>query len=184
VERAELPDELLKSDRHKFKVGDLKGYIHVTCYPGTNIPAEIFIKAAKQGDLISLMLDVIGQLISYHLQVPGRAQQHLKQVIRILENTYAKPSGPTGKSWCRIATSIFDYIAKLLQHHYDMPEEHVTKLQESFTAEANALGLKLNDHVMYASVKNCPQCSTPMKFHGGTCHQCPNCGYSDGGCSA
>lgn len=182
-DRAELPDDVLSSDRHKFRVGDLNGYIHVTCYPGTNSPAEIFIKAAKQGELISTMLDIIGQLISYHLQVPGKATVHLRQVTKILIGTHSKPSGFTGKSWCKQATSIFDYIGKLLKHHYDV-EEDFDVVQKAFVAEAQHRGMKVNDTVKYTSVKDCPMCSTPMRFLGGTCHQCPNCTYSDGGCTA
>lgn len=182
-DRAELPDEPLPADRHKFRVGDLKGYIHVTCYPNTNTPAEIFIKAAKQGELISTMLDIIGQLISYHLQVPGKANTHLKQVTKILIGTHSKPSGFTGKSWCKQATSIFDYIGKMLQHHYDV-EDDLDAVQQAFVEEAQHRGLKVNDAVSYTSVKDCPMCSTPMRYLGGTCHQCPSCTYSDGGCSA
>ena len=185
VERAELPDEPLTSDRHKFQVGDLKGYIHITCYPNTKVPAEIFIKAAKQGELMSLMLDVIGQLISYHLQVPGKATTHLKQVIKILEGTHSKPAGFTGKSWCKVATSIFDYVAKLLKHYYDVDvKDDIDMMQTKFVEEAQKQGLAVNGQVSYASVKDCPQCSTPMRYLGGTCHQCPNCTFSEGGCSA
>ncbi len=102
--RRRLPDER-KAITHRFKIGGQKGFITVGQYHD-NTPGELFITMAKEGSVISGMMDAFGVSISMALQygVP----------LPVLVNKFAhmrfEPSGFTNNPNIRVAKSIVDYI--------------------------------------------------------------------------
>lgn len=102
--RRRMPDER-RSVTHRFKIGSHKGYITVGLYDdGT--PGEIFVTMAKEGSVISGLMDAFSASVSIGLQygVP----------LQVLVNKYAhmrfEPSGFTNHDQIRMAKSIVDYI--------------------------------------------------------------------------
>lgn len=100
-----------QSITHKFRVGELEGYVTVGLYPDGR-PGEVFIKIAKHGSTVAGLVDTIAVLTSVALQygVP------LEQLVRKFEYTRFEPSGPTGAPAVRWAHSLVDYIFRWLGH--------------------------------------------------------------------
>lgn len=102
--RRRLPDER-RSLTHRFSIGNHKGYITVGLYDDGS-PGEIFVTMAKEGSVISGLIDSFATAISIGLQygVP----------LPVLVNKYVhkrfEPSGFTNNPNIRIAKSIVDYI--------------------------------------------------------------------------
>lgn len=102
--RRRLPDER-RSLTHRFSIGNHKGYITVGLYDNGQ-PGEIFVTMAKEGSVISGLIDSFATAISIGLQygVP----------LPVLVNKYVhkrfEPSGFTNNPNIRIAKSIVDYI--------------------------------------------------------------------------
>lgn len=106
--RKRLPDER-KSICHKFSVAEHKGYIHVGLYDDGK-PGEIFIKMAKEGSMISGLMDSFAVVTSLALQYGTP----LEVITSKLRNTYFEPFGATGSKDIPRASSIMDYLAKWL----------------------------------------------------------------------
>jgi len=102
--RRRMPDER-RSITHRFKIGSHKGYITVGLYDD-GMPGEIFVTMAKEGSVISGLMDAFSASVSIGLQygVP----------LQVLVNKYAhmrfEPSGFTNHDQIRMAKSIVDYI--------------------------------------------------------------------------
>ena len=106
--RRRLPDER-KSITHKFSIAGHEGYITVGMFEdGT--PGEIFITMAKQGSVISGLIDCFATAISMALQygVP------LCALVDKFTNTRFEPSGITTNAEIRIAKSVADYLFRWL----------------------------------------------------------------------
>jgi len=104
AKRRRLPDER-RAITHKFSVGNHEGYITVGLYDdGT--PGEIFITMAKEGSVISGLMDAFAASISVGLQygVP------LQVLVNKFVHMRFEPSGYTTNPNIRIAKSIVDYI--------------------------------------------------------------------------
>ena len=106
--RRRLPDER-RSLTHRFNIGPHKGYITVGLYDdGT--PGELFVTMAKEGSVISGLMDAFATSVSMALQygVP----------LQVLVNKFAhmrfEPSGFTGNPNIRMAKSIVDYIFRYM----------------------------------------------------------------------
>lgn len=115
--RRRLPDER-RSITHRFSIGSHKGYITVGLYDdGT--PGEIFVTMAKEGSVISGLMDSFATSVSMALQygVP----------LQVLVNKFAhkrfEPSGFTNNPNIRMAKSIVDYIARWLALKFLSVEE-------------------------------------------------------------
>ncbi len=102
--RRRMPDER-RSLTHRFSIGSHKGYITVGQYDDGS-PGEIFVTMAKEGSVISGMMDAFATSVSMALQygVP----------LPVLVNKFAhmrfEPSGFTSNPNIRMAKSIVDYI--------------------------------------------------------------------------
>lgn len=108
AERRHLPNER-QSITHKFSVAGHEGYITVGMFEeGT--PGEIFITMAKQGSVISGLMDAFATSISIALQynVP------LEVLVNKFSHMRFEPAGLTNNPNIRIAKSIVDYIFRWL----------------------------------------------------------------------
>ncbi|MCC7144213.1 MAG: vitamin B12-dependent ribonucleotide reductase [Candidatus Eisenbacteria bacterium] len=106
--RRRLPDER-RSITHKFSIGGHEGYITVGLYED-NTPGEIFVVMAKEGSVVSGLVDSFATSISIALQygVP------LKVLADKFSHVRFEPSGITTNPDIRFAKSITDYIFRWL----------------------------------------------------------------------
>jgi ribonucleoside-diphosphate reductase alpha chain len=104
AERRRLPQER-QAITHKFSIGGHEGYITVGMYPDGN-PGEIFVTMAKQGSVISGLMDAFATSISLALQynVP------LEVLVNKFSHMRFEPSGMTTNPNIRIAKSVVDYL--------------------------------------------------------------------------
>lgn len=133
--RHRLPDER-KSITHKFVIGGHSGYLIVGLYPdGT--PGEIFVTIAKDGSVISGLMDSFATTVSLALQygVP------LKVLVNQFAHRRFEPSGFTNNPQIKIAKSFVDYIFRWMALKFLSPEE------------AEAVGVKPNGEAEAAAVK-------------------------------
>ncbi len=117
--RRRLPDER-RAINHKFLVGGHKGFITVGLYDD-GAPGEMFITMAKEGSVISGLMDAFATSVSIGLQygVP----------IQVLVNKFVhmrfEPSGFTNNPNIRIAKSIVDYIFRWMALKFLSPQEQI-----------------------------------------------------------
>jgi ribonucleoside-diphosphate reductase alpha chain len=194
--RRRLPDER-QSITHKFSVAGHEGYITVGMYEdGT--PGEIFLTMAKEGSVISGLMDAFATAISLALQygVP------LEKLVEKFSYTRFQPSGFTNNPQIPIATSIVDYIfrwlaSKFLQEPPQPPEplhengvatespplEAGVQGGTSATVSPHGQGAVTTDWSKLIRLQQdappCPTCGMIMT-RAGACYQCLNCGASFG----
>ncbi len=195
--RRRLPDER-RAVTHKFSIGGHEGYMTVGMYDdGT--PGELFVTMAKEGSVVSGLMDNFATMISMSLQygVP------LKVLCDKFSHTRFEPSGFTGNPEIPIAKSITDYIFRWLSLKFLPPEEGAgaqpylpgtepsgPKRASEKTVEAKPLPAGSNG----AEARNgasavqretdappCPTCGS-ITVRNGACYKCMNCG-STTGCS-
>lgn len=176
IERRRMPLER-RSITHKFKVGNLEGYITVGLFED-NKPGEIFVKVAKEGSTIAGLMDAFSIVTSIALQygVP------LKVLAEKFINTRFEPSGWTNNPQIQIAQSIVDYIFKWLSYKFLSKEDlkelglgpGIQKIIKEFT-------LPKKDFKEERSLDSppCPECGNLM-IRSGTCFVCVNCGTTSG----
>lgn len=99
-----------RSITHKFSIAGHEGYITVGMYDDGS-PGEIFITMAKEGSVISGLMDAFATAISLALQygVP------LEKLAEKFSYTRFQPSGFTNNPQIPVATSIVDYIFRWLR---------------------------------------------------------------------
>ncbi len=182
--RRRLPDER-NSITHKFSIGEHEGYITVGLYEDGK-PGEIFIVMAKEGSVVSGLVDCFATSVSIALQygVP------LKVLADKFVLTRFEPSGYTGHPHIRFANSIADYIFRWLAWKFlpDHPINQNGKIDEfdsspvqhegpEATAGAEPMEAPIYDSGTDASP--CPTCGSLM-HRTGSCFSCKNCGTSNG----
>lgn len=117
--RERLPDER-KGLVHRFCVGDVKIYVKTGQYPDGRL-GEVFLKASKQGSLLSGMADAFSIVLSVALQygVP------LKVITEKLKNTRFEPQGEVKGAVIEPprCNSILDYLARWLEARYIKPND-------------------------------------------------------------
>ena len=117
--RRRMPDER-RAINHKFLVGGHKGYITVGLYDdGT--PGEMFITMAKEGSVISGLMDAFATSVSIGLQygVP------LQVLVNKFVHMRFEPSGFTNNPNIRIAKSIVDYIFRWMSMKFLTSDDQV-----------------------------------------------------------
>lgn len=205
--RRKMPDER-QSITHKFNIGNHKGYITVGLYED-GVPGEIFIKMAKEGTVLSGLMDSFALSISLALQygVP------LKVLVSKFAHMHFEPYGMTSNPSIRIAKSTVDYIFRWLALKFLPDEERalvgvsddgLTKIAQTGNGGANgkfqpvpsapARQFNTTDEVidrseplttsaysLFGDAQSCDSCGSIM-LRNGTCYKCPNCG-STSGCS-
>ncbi len=204
--RRRLPDER-KSITHKFSIAGHEGYLTVGMYEDGS-PGEIFVVMAKEGSVVSGLMDSFATMVSLALQygVP------LPVLVRKFQHARFEPAGFTINPQIPIAKSITDYIFRWLAlkflpkeelglsngngHNESEPEfgENVAQAHgngasqsshanSTTNATKSALAESLENRI-FQSQSDGPPCFECGSFmvRSGSCHRCPNCG-STSGCS-
>lgn len=206
--RRRLNDER-QAVTHKFSIAGHEGYITVGLYEDST-PGEIFITMAKQGSVISGLMDAFATSISIALQygVP------LTVVVKKFANSRFEPYGFTSNPQIRIAKSIIDYIARYLGIKFLTPgEQQELGIKSDSQASSSQAPLELESNgpgqAVPITVKEkedvdkddtdeddiieekpmaitdappCPDCGS-MTTKTGTCYTCLSCGSTTGGCT-
>jgi len=201
--RRRLPDER-RSITHKFSIGGHEGYMTVGMYDDGS-PGEIFVTMAKEGSVVSGLMDSFATAISMSLQygVP------LKVLCDKFSHTRFEPSGFTGNPDIPIAKSISDYIFRWLALKF-LPSEDGASLSSAPAltpgtapaVQARAAGAVVearpalpapkangvhadgpapSTHTRETDAPPCPTCGS-ITVRNGACYKCVNCG-STTGCS-
>jgi ribonucleoside-diphosphate reductase alpha chain len=192
--RRRLPDER-RSITHKFSIGGHEGYMTVGMYDdGT--PGELFVTMAKEGSVVSGLMDNFATMISMSLQygVP------LKVLSDKFSHTRFEPSGFTGNPEIPIAKSITDYIFRWLALKF-LPAEEGAAAQPYLPGVEPAPPRRASEKTLEAKASTpsaggearngsagretdappCPTCGS-ITVRNGACYKCMNCG-STTGCS-
>ncbi|MBN1155007.1 vitamin B12-dependent ribonucleotide reductase [candidate division KSB1 bacterium] len=183
--RRRLPDER-KSITHKFTVAGHEGYITVGMFDD-GMPGEMFIIMAKQGSIVSGLMNSFATAISMTLQygVP------LKVLIDKFSHVRFEPSGFTSNRQIPIAKSIIDYIFRWLQMKF-MPDESdkedfdvmEQELQQDEAVQQDIVKNESFEKHIFQTQSDAPTCSEcgSIMVRNGTCYKCLTCG-STSGCS-
>jgi ribonucleoside-diphosphate reductase alpha chain len=193
--RRRLPDERA-AITHKFDIAGHEGYITVGMYEdGT--PGEIFVVMAKQGSVVSGLMDAFATAISLALQygVP------LEVLVNKFTHTRFEPSGFTSNPEIRMAKSLTDYIFQWMSLKFLNGKDPAKGYVEDLSSEAQQAKDELNAadagskpgngngggkpksmfFLNQADSPPCPECGGIM-VRNGACYRCLNCG-STSGCS-
>ncbi len=202
--RRRLPDER-RSITHKFSVGGHEGYITVGMYEdGT--AGEIFITMAKEGSVVSGLMDTVATSSSIALQygVP------LRVLVNKFTHTRFEPAGLTNNPKIPIAKSVIDYVFRWLELKFlapegeaaphaepaaAVPDRPTTAIPKSAAAEVAAGTIAEEDEAALAASAvqavegrvfeaqsdspPCPDCGSIM-VRSGACYRCLNCGAQNG----
>ncbi len=193
--RRRLPDER-RSITHKFSIGGHEGYMTVGMYDD-GAPGELFVTMAKEGSVVSGLMDSFATSISMALQygVP------LKVLTDKFSHTRFEPSGFTGNPDIPIAKSITDYIFRWLALKF-LPHEDgaaakelppgtapaAPRLAAAHTVEARvtvlpdpvvAVPAEEPPYLAQADAPPCPNCGS-ITVRNGACYKCVNCGTTTG----
>ena len=201
--RRRLPDER-RSITHKFSIGGHEGYMTVGMYDD-GAPGELFVTMAKEGSVVSGLMDGFATSISMALQygVP------LQVLCDKFSHMRFEPSGFTGNPDIPIAKSITDYIFRWLSLKF-LPSENAQQVAEAQAAlppgaapqaVKAAAGTKVvvmpqlppvarppspSESAQFGArmqqdAPPCPTCGS-ITVRNGACYKCLNCG-STTGCS-
>jgi ribonucleoside-diphosphate reductase alpha chain len=191
--RRRLTDER-KAITHKFSIGGHEGYITVGLYEDGSA-GEIFITMAKEGSVVSGLVDSVATLTSIALQygVP------LEVLCNKFAHTRFEPSGFTNNPQIPIAKSIMDYLFRWLQMRFlksesaaedqeegkDLPSTGlVTELKAKPAPAKASAPPSLNEQNVFQMQADAPPCHGcgAIMVRSGSCYKCLNCG-STSGCS-
>ena len=186
--RRRLPDER-RSITHKFSIGGHEGYLTVGMYDD-GAPGELFVVMAKEGSVVSGLMDSFATAISLSLQygVP------LQVLADKFSHTRFEPSGFTGNPDIPIAKSITDYIFRWLSLKFDKPALEETEDADvaPLTREPRALPTPAPEQVSepveaaprqaFLNQQDAPPCHTcgAIMYRSGACYKCNNCGATSG----
>jgi ribonucleoside-diphosphate reductase alpha chain len=111
--RHRLPDER-PAITHKFSIGGHEGYITVGLFEDGS-PGELFVRMAKEGSVISGLMDSFATAVSIMLQygVP------LKVMVNKFSHSRFEPSGFTNNPDIPHAKSVMDYIFRWLSLKFE-----------------------------------------------------------------
>jgi len=186
--RRRMPDER-RSITHKFDIAGHEGYITAGMYDDGTL-GEIFIRMAKEGSVVSGLMDSFATAISLALQygVP------MKVLVDKFSHTRFEPSGITRNPEIPIAKSIMDYIFRWLNLRFKAADEKRTEdisdnsdskgLAQAFSSIPPAPEQTVDDsdeagfHTE-VDAPPCPECGSIM-VRSGACHRCINCGATSG----
>ena len=179
-----------KSLTHKFSIAGHEGYITVGMYDDGK-PGEMFVKMAKEGTVVSGLMDSLATVTSIALQygVP------LEVLVAKFAHTRFEPSGITPNPEIRFAKSIMDYVGRWLALTFLPPEKQPTgkgmwhplenqEDEEGSGGSKKALpsgagGGEESTFVPQADAPVCDKCGSLM-IRNGACYKCPNCGETSG----
>ncbi len=183
--RRRLPDER-QALTHKFSVAGHEGYITVGLYPDTGQPGEIFVVMAKQGSVVSGLMDSFATAISLALQygVP------LRVLVDKFSHVRFEPSGYTNSREIPIAKSIIDYLFRWLALKFlntEVESSNGKDLEkvaaEAVTAVTESMeGLHSREKEVFRNQSDAPPCHvcSTIMVRNGACYACMNCGATSG----
>ncbi len=175
--RTRLPDER-QSITHKFSIAGLDGYITVGMYTdGT--PGEIFILMAKQGSVISGLMDSFATSVSIALQygVP------LPVLVDKFAHVRFEPAGYSTNPQIGYAKSIVDYVFRWLALKFLTPEQRkVEETVADIEAKQGVTTTPPQQNELFQNSLDAPPCSNcgHQMVRNGACYKCPNCGETSG----
>ena len=182
--RRKLPNER-QAVTHKFSVAGHDGYITVGLYED-GVPGEIFLVMAKEGSVVSGLMDAFATSVSLALQygVP------LKVLCDKFSHTRFEPSGFTGNPEIPIAKSITDYIFRWLELRFGadaapmvatLPKIPVSAPAPMQSPSVSDPSGDMENHIFntQADAPPCHVCGSIM-VRSGTCYKCFNCGATSG----
>jgi ribonucleoside-diphosphate reductase alpha chain len=186
-QRRRLPAER-QAITHKFSIAGHEGYLTVGMYEDGSA-GEIFVVMAKEGSVISGLMDSFATTVSLALQygVP------LNVLTDKFSHTRFEPSGFTGNKDIPFAKSIMDYIFRWLSLKFLTQEEEASP-NASFKAkppvkqspvlngqkvleESKEQGLSF---VNSQDAPPCMACGSAVMVRNGSCYKCLNCGATSG----
>jgi len=184
--RRKLPVER-QAITHKFSVAGHEGYITVGMYED-GAPGEIFLVMAKEGSVVSGLMDAFATSVSLALQygVPLSALSGKFTHMRF------EPSGFTGNPEIPIAKSIMDYIFRWLDLRFGEKAEVAMEATAENAAEVPSVtdapaanlsgGQSTNDETVFKSQADAPPCTGcgSIMVRSGACYKCFNCGTTSG----
>jgi ribonucleoside-diphosphate reductase alpha chain len=143
-------------------------------------PGEIFVVIAKEGSVVSGLMDCFATAISLTLQygVP------LKVLVNKFAHTRFEPSGFTKNPQIPIAKSLSDYIFRWLASKFLTKEEQAEMgvLMDTPPGERrddDGEGMKGFSFTAQEDAPPCPECGSIM-VRNGSCYKCLNCGATSG----
>ena len=110
--REPLP-QTRSSVTHKFSIGGHEGYLTIGLFQDGQ-PGEIFIKMSKEGSTLSGLIQGFCRAFSLALQ-HGLSTTDAVERFRGMR---FEPMGPTSNPEIPEASSILDYVARYLEHHF------------------------------------------------------------------
>ena len=171
---------------HKFSIDNHDGYITAGLYED-GMPGEIFLVMAKEGSVVSGLMDTFATSVSLALQygVP------LSVMCNKFSHTRFEPSGFTGNPDIPIAKSITDYIFRWLEITFIKNKVAAVSMTAPVASVAPETSLpaaavtpddgNLENEVFVsqADAPPCHVCSSIM-VRSGACYKCMNCGATSG----
>jgi len=197
-ERRRLPDER-QAVTHKFSIAGHEGYMTVGLFEdGT--PGEMFIRMAKEGSVVSGLMDSFATAVSIMLQyrVP------LDVLVNKFRGSRFEPSGFTTNQEIPIAKSIMDYIFRWLGMKFLDQEGQAALVMVEPSPDAEtpsvtvatagpghgngngngngAADVSEQFGAMTYDQSDTPACSDcgSMMIPNGSCYRCVNCGGTSG----
>jgi ribonucleoside-diphosphate reductase alpha chain len=183
--RVRLPDERT-AITHKFSVGGHEGYLTVGQYPNGQ-PGEMFVAMAKEGSVVSGLMDSFATAVSIMLQygVP------MEVLVSKFSHSRFEPSGFTNNKQIPIAKSIMDYIFRWMDLKFGKgapkvepaPQLQTGMDKDDLLPESSPAPIDLvnrsTTHKVETDAPPCPECSS-MMVRNGACYKCLNCGATSG----
>jgi len=193
-QRRRLPPER-NAVTHKFNIAGHEGYVTVGLYDDGTV-GELFIVQAKEGSVVSGLMDGFATSVSLALQygVP------LKVLCDKFSHTRFEPSGFTGNAEIPIAKSILDYIFRWLDLRFlqnqprpNLPDKPPQAVPAQAPAESSLAaqrdpepsgtpGQRGEDEAVFVTQADAPPCHEcgSIMVRSGTCYKCFNCGATSG----
>ncbi|MFD0670765.1 LAGLIDADG family homing endonuclease [Cohnella sp. GCM10027633] len=165
--------KVLRGATYKYNTPFGMAYITVNDIDGT--PGEIFLNVGKAGSDVFAMAEALGRVCSLFLRY-GDHGDKVQLLVKHLKGIGG--SGAVGFGPNRVE-SIADAVAKALEQHAGMPDEHAAVYETSASSEPyNALADKPKSASAYTSKDLCPSCGSASLLNVEGCKTCGNCGYS------
>jgi ribonucleoside-diphosphate reductase alpha chain len=176
--RRRLPPER-EAITHKFSIAGHEGYITVGKFEDGS-PGEIFTRMAKEGSVVSGLMDSFATATSIMLQygVP------LRVLVDKFSHLRFEPSGITTNPEIPQAKSVLDYIFRWLSSKFLSPDEADTlapqpQLELPFGAPEAIEATEKAISKAQSDSPPCPSCGN-ITIRNGNCYACPNCGTTTG----
>ena len=171
-------------------VGGHEGYLTVGMYDDGK-PGELFCVMAKEGSVVSGLMDCFATSISLALQYGVPLQVLADKFV----HTRFEPSGFTNNKDIPIAKSVADYIFRWLELKFLKFEETEPQPQErevaslppaleksgpvELTQRLKTMSVERATFLNQADAPPCHNCGSIM-VRSGACYKCVNCGATSG----